>query len=283
MPTLPNGFQVVGALSTYTVTGLLRTEDSYTLYSCTSLVNPREQMLKVANSPQYNGSLDKESFTLRSLAHAARSAESSFAKQKSATEDAVFLNYHLAFPTVIETFVTEEEMLRIVVLAFSSAANVTDLLPLSAIGARDNQRIDIRASAWVLGKTLKIMSFMHSNRLLVGDYSGDNILLNPKEHYVSLFDFSKVSKVSNISSDESGAEILQSAESVFEALDGFEHYKVEQGYFAHNGVDITPYVAYLNTLRSGRIRSAAKAHEGFYAVCDSIWPRKFLPFTTYPL
>ncbi len=232
-------------------------------------------MLKIAKEPKHNGLLDKEAYFLQEMRKEADELEQEFEKIKT---DDTFLNYHFLFPQVIETFISPEQgNRRIIMQSFSEIAKeLGNLTPLSFITERDHV-VDPRTSAWILGKLLKLLVFTHGQGILINTINSDNILINQKEHYVTIFDWSGATRTESLTAEETSNEISLITQQVIEILGGDS----ETGDLpADDQLADNQYQDFLKRLVDKEESKASKAHRAFYDLIWSLWPRKFWPYTT---
>jgi hypothetical protein len=150
------------------------------------------------------------------------------------------------------------------------------MVPLHNIVYRDEQRVDLRTSVWITGKLLKILTFVHDAGISIGDLSLGNVLIEPNQHYVVVFDWANARKhAGGVPHAVVWEEIRSVASTVIEVLGGTAtDSEEEQG---------GRYIAHLTNLASNGAWTAKEAHRMFYALADDLWPRQFYPFTTLPL
>jgi serine/threonine protein kinase len=252
----------------------------YRLYLCRSDRTERQCLLQIATSAEQNGELERAAYVLKELKRRAEELEQEYAKVKS--EENVMLNYDLGFPELIDSFVCQEQgKRRINILAFKNVAKVGQLVPLTNITNKDHLRVDLRTSAWIMGKLLKLLVFAHSEGIAAGSLSGGNILIEPDQHYVLIFDWSAAqTSAREVPNDLKRQEISQAAQSVVTVLGG----DLKTGVFPDDGEEVFGrYTEHILRLAQGKERITERAHAEFYKLVDSLWERKFYPFTTKPL
>lgn len=270
---------VKSATHTYVVGGQVAETDTYRLYLCTQEGSGRQCLLQIAADAGNNGALDRAAFILGELERRAHQLEEEYAAVKAGPN--VFLNYDLGFPELVDSFVlTEQGGRRINILAFRSVENVSQMVPLSNIIEKDGLRVDLRTSAWIMGKSLKLLAFAHSVGITVGRLDTANILIEPKEHYVVFFDWSNAQTTNTIMIPPQWgqADIAQAAQAVV-ALVGGDY---ETGAFPNDASE--EYKGYrdnLLDLARGGQHNAQRAHGQFYQLVDALWERAFYPFTTH--
>jgi hypothetical protein len=271
--------QVRGALHTYEIRDLeqdlVRETDGYRLYLCKQEGEKRDLLMQVAIDVANNAALDRSAFFLQQLAKDAEALEAEYAIDHKGR-----LNYGLGFPEVVESFLLDAEQggRRVNILAFRNVDDASRMKPLDNILTKDRRRVDPGTSAWIMGKALKTILFAHSRDYSVGLLDTVSILIEPGEHYVVLFDWSEAqAHADGVPADTCREDIKQAARSVI-ALMGGDHMTRT----FPDGV-ASAYTDYLLLLAGGGQSSAKAAHKDFYALCDTIWERKFYPFTSHPL
>lgn len=266
----PKGIYVVGKE--------LGKDDRFKMYHCIAGDN-KVCILKIARKTAFNGLLDREAFLLETMKAEAESLEEEYRRIKGT--DQVWLNYHFFFPQVIETFISKEQgNSRINILSMAHIASDLDkLTPISYLLSRENVRVDPRSSAWILGKLLRMLVFIQSQNISVKDLSGDNILINREKHYVSLFDWTKaVLGNSPMPKEIVSVEIAKVAELITSILGG----DPETGKLPEDKQLVDKrYENFIKNMADGLVDDIGQAHDKFYELIWSLWPRKFHQFTTY--
>lgn len=252
----------------------------YRIYVCRQDGAGRECLLQIAAASSQNGGLDRAAYLLKTLEVRATELEAEYAAIR--TDPKSVLNYQLGFPEVVDTFVCREQgNRRVNVLAFRSVEKVGQMVPLRNITARDKLRVDLRSSVWIMGKLLKLLVFTHGENIAIRQLGGRNILIEPDQHYVVLFDWAGAeSYPEEIPEAIRRQEIAQAAKSVITVLGG----DLATGTFPDDGdPGFAKYTKFLLQLAAGHYRNAQKAHAKFYELADSLWPREFYPFTCHSL
>ena len=265
-----------GAL--YGVVKPLGITDEFNTHLC-KLPDGREGILKIASIVEHNGVLDREAYRLNLLKEEADAVEKEYAERMHGKQP---LNYHFYFPKVEESFVSGDQGgRRVIILSFSDiSAAVGELTPLSHLTSYDHLRVDPRSSAWILGKLLKLLVFTHSLGISIGRLSGDNILINHEQHYVSLFDWGGAEDLGKMTTEVACKEISQITREVILALGG----DPETGKIPEDDqLADSRYQEFLIKLLLKNDGNAQKAHKEFYELIRSLWPSAFHPFTTYGL
>jgi len=265
----------------YEVVELVREIEEFRLCLCIQKNTGRECLLQIATEAKYNGDLQRNVFILKELKRLSDELEMEYAKVKK--DPKKLLNYHLGFPEVVDSFIfSGQDNRQVNILAFRNVERVNNLEPLIKLTEKDGLRVDLRTSAWILGKLLKLLVLTQSEKISVEPMlESANILIEPDQHYALIFDWSKAIIYDDaIDAEIRRIEISKAVRAVITALGG----NLERNYFPDDGEKaFKPYTEYLLRLESGIIGKAKKAHEDFYQLVDSLWKREFYPFTTKPL
>jgi len=269
---------VKGTENDYKIVRQVAKATDYQLYLCKQEGTERQYLLQIASATEQNGGLQKFAYILEELKNRADDLEKEYEKVKK--DDRIFLNYNFGFPELVDSFVSPEQGDRwINIFAFKNVDKVNQMVPLSNLREKDSQRIDLRTSAWIMGKLLKMLVFAHNQGILVNMLTRNNILIQPKEHYVVIFDW-HLSTINPemIPREERCAEISKAAQSVVAALGG----NLETGEIPDSDDETKLYACYLLGLARGEESDAQRAHSDFYKIVDSLWRREYYPFTTKP-
>lgn len=269
-----------GAKGTFEIGKLLGNTSTYNLYQCVQQSAPdRSLILKIATGVQYNGLLDREAFILRSLRTRTEELEVAYARVKKGPE---MLNYQLCFPDIVDSFIAEGQgERRINVLRFEGVDDVGELVPIGHIASRDRVRVDPRTSAWMMGKLLKILDFLHGEGVSIRRVTDENILIERKQHYIVFFDWTNATQYPEaVPSDVAEEEISKAAHEVIIILGGDP---VTGTLPPDTQLEDDRYAAMLHSLASGGYSDAGEAHAEFYKLIRALWPRAYHPYTSYPL
>lgn len=248
---------------------------TYRLYLCQDEAG-RQCLLQIAAAVEHNGALQRGAYTLKELERRANELEEAYARVKKNPE--AMLNYRLGFPELVDSFISREQGARqVTILAFRNVEDVSNMVPLSNITVKDRLRVDLRTSAWIMGKLLKLLAFAFAEGFSV-DVTGNNVLIEPKQHYVLIFDWSTAQVYPEVAPrDMQSLQISKAAQAVVVVLGG----NLETGTFPDESNKV--YTDFILKLARGGMRNAEEAHKEFYALVDSIWERTYHPFTAEPL
>lgn len=257
---------------------------AYTLYRCVRVgdTTTQEYLLQVAKDRVGNGVLDRTAYVLRDLRDHAAVLETEYAAMQQGAPRIKRLNYDFGFPELVASFVgNPDSRLKVNVLAFPRVPLVSQMVPLRNITHKDGQRVDIQTSVWILGKTLKTLGFAHNKGMSIGRLKSSNILIEPQQHYVTIFDWG-AAKGNGVPAEVARKELQSVARAVITLLGGNAHAR----YIPREDKDAEIYDAYtsfLFKLAGGSWSSAHRAHTEFYELVDSLWEVGFHPFTTFTL
>lgn len=269
-----------GSKGAYTVVKHLgRSGNGANLYQCAcSSAQAKDFMLKIGASAETNPVLDREALLLRELRQFAFDVEQQYAAERGSQG---CLHYHLGFPELVETFISREQgNRRVIILGFDVADELRQLTPLSFVVRRECSRIDMRTSAWILGKLLKIVSFAHSQHISVGNLSVNNVLMERDEHCVLVFDWSQaIRHEGGLPCEVARNEIALAAICTLYVL-GDAELDVAEKMEGDAGIW---YRDLVRKLATGGETNASQAHKRFYEVVESLWGRVFHPYTSFPL
>lgn len=264
----------------YRIGQLVAETETYRVYVCEDSATHQRFMLQIAAETAYNGGLERAAYILGELRHTAELFEAEYARQGGTNG----LGYERLFPSVVDSFVWEDQgRRRANILTFNEVGDIMSMVPLANVIKRDRLRVDLRTSAWIMGRLLKLLGLAHGEGITVRTLSGKNILLVPAQHFAIIFDWSSArTHQTKIPARECAADIASAAKAVFVALGG----NPETGdypYFDDGDDAGRRYIEFLWGLINHRISSAEQAHSRFYKLVNEIYEKKFYQFTTQPL
>jgi len=271
----------------YEVGALVASSKKFELYLCKQVESGRECLFQIATEVANNGMLDRTAFILEELERKAAELEEEYAKVR--TDPKMFINYDLGFPELVDSFVCEEwktnksGLLQVNILGFRGIERINQLAPIRNIVVKDHRRIDLRTSAWIMGKSLKILDFAHSLGISVGRIDATNILIEADQHRVVFFDWSDAQlypKSEIIPSEIRRREISETARAIIFILGGNLETREFPGEIDEQ---FKPYIEYLWQLADEKQRDAKEAYTQFYKLVDELWERVFYPFTTHSI
>jgi hypothetical protein len=269
--------RVVGKNHNYEIDRQVAEFGSHRIYLCKQEDSGRRCLLQVVVDTSHNGVLDRTAFLLKELERASEETERAYARHTGDPNDR--MNYDLCFPEVVDNFIDEEQGgRRIVILGFRRVENIKKVVPLRYLISpqKDNQRVYVRSSVWMMGKLLKLLAFTHSKGFSFGEITVDKVMIVPDKHYIVLFDWTDGRRCDELTQDIARQEISQAAQVVLEALDADgEKIPMDDVEGAER------YAKQLIHLSRGYEADARLAHQRFYDMVNSLWEPKWLELTTY--
>lgn len=247
-----------GKRDSYTVGEIVAENQRYRIRKCLNS-DGRELLFQIAIDATQNRHLSKNAWFLTKLRQRSDAID-----QRQEEAGGMLYNYCCGFPELLDDIIVPSQGSRqINILGFTNVDKVSNLVPLVKLW-KDSLRVDLRNSAWMMGKLLKILSFAHDNRIEVNDISGNNILIDPYQHYTIVFDWShSVIHEEVVPAKIVREEIKLAAQAIIKALGD----DLDRARF--NDADIS-YTNYLQYLVSNGESDAAKAHHNFYDIVDSL-------------
>lgn len=266
-----------GVKNAYEVGSRVAITDTYRLYLAKDVGTGTGCLLQVAKGFEQNGGLSRASFILDELADMSRHYDELYAKM----HDGKHLHYDRLFPQKVESFVAEEQANRRVnILALTDVDNINRLLPLSNLLTKDRVILDLKSGAWIMGRLLKLLDFVHPLGIALRSLRSNNVLLEPDQHFAIVLDWTKAFVFQTVVSPEVATTDIACAARAVLASCGIP----EQGqlpYMLGDGED--QYVGLLRDFANASESDARQAHAQFYQICHQVWGVEFHPFTTLPL
>ncbi len=264
----------------FDVEKLVAETEQLKFYLCTEVETGRPCLLQVTTSPAFNGELDRAAFILRELRRTADQFEAEYAKQGTGRK----LSYEYLFPEVVASFVAADHGgRRVNILAFAEVDDILKLVPLSNLVEVDHLRVDLKTSAWIMGRLLKLLTFVHDEGVVAPNLSGNNILLLPERHFAITLDWSTAqTQPGKVAKSHRSKQISTAARTVLKAV-GCHPTTLDFPYETELDDGGRRYLALVRQIANGRFSSAERAHGKLYELLDELYGRKFHPFTTLPL
>ena len=249
---------------------------TYRVYICKDHATGQQYLLQVATAVEHNGGLERAAFVLKELKQASDLIEAEHAK----SDPKHLLNYDRLFPEVVAGFTSDEQgKRRVNILSLKDIDTVTKMVPLSNLIARDHRRVNLESGAWIMGRLLKLLSFAHSQGVAVRMLQGNNVLIEPKNHFVVVFDWSSAyTYQEDVPSENRKDDIAGAAKAVFAAIGG----NPDTLDFPYD-LDDRRYIELLQRFARRREGNAEEAHRSFYELLDELFGRGYRPFKTLPL
>lgn len=270
---------IKGSSVSYEVGKQVAKTNKSNLYLCAQTETGHSCLLQIATTSVLNDHLARAAFILQELKRHSDGLEEEYARVKP--DPNIYLNYDLSFPEVVDSFICKEQGNRQVnILAFRKVEDVSEMVPLLNITAKDKLRVDLRTSVWILGRILKLLDFIHSQGISAGIVDGTNICIHPDKRYAVLFDWSSgtIHEGEEVPTQTQEKEISAAAKAAITVLGG----NPETGEIPDDD-GCEPYTDYLMHLARESELNAEIAHKLFYEAADRLWKREFWPFTTKPL
>lgn len=263
----------------YEIGALIGRTADYSVYLATGSDDDREYLLKIATDAGRNGLLDREAFLLRDLHTEIARRDEAYQRDRGAEKR---LGYHRCVPLLADSFVVPEQGNRRVNLtSVYGTEPLSELVPLEQWRTRERVRLDPKTSAWIMGRLLKILTLTHPFGVAVGKIDGGNILVNPAEHHVTFFDWTRAHRHTEpLPAKVARDELAAIATHTMLALGG------NPGTGELPGSEQLPdsrFADFLQQLIDGKRTNPIATGAEFYELVDDLWERGFHPFTTHPL
>lgn len=232
-------------------------------------------ILAIAAMAEHNAVIDRTEYLLSRLFDYSEKYEREFAKQ---AQPGRRIHYDWLFPQVVEQLTLPEQGERRVNILHFPEVDLRQAFALMQITEK-GQRVDLKTSAWIMGRLLKLLSFLHESSVTTPVLT-NNFLIEPDNHRLLMLDWSEATIGDTPTPAQQCFAIKQAAECVLLLLgatckDGVWHYDYELEENENR------YIRRLQTMHKGEYTSAYQAHAAFYETVDSLWGRQFHPFTTY--
>ncbi len=264
-----------GAFGSYGVGDLLATTQTYRLYLCQEVRTGERFLMQVAATLESSGGLDRAAFLLNRL----KATADTYSVEYTARNEGKHLHYDRLYPNVVDSFVSPEQgKRRINVLSLTDVDSILRVLPLSNLLVKDRLRIDPETSAWVMGRLLKLLAFVHEEGIAIQALTANNILLDIEQHFAVTLDWSNARMFPlTVPAQYAAIDIAYAAKAVFAAIGG----SVINGTWSYEGH--IPYVQLLRRFTQGKETNAERAMDTFYELVRREYGKTFHPFTTLPL
>lgn len=247
---------------------------SYSIYICED-GNGGQYLLQISTNIEYNGELDRAAYILRELKSISNSYELEFTKLFPDRQ----LNYDRLFPILIDSFICNEQGgRRINILALKDVDDIYKMLPLSNLLVKDRLRITLETSGWIMGRLLKLLSFVHPQGISIRQLDGNNVLIGLEQHHLVVLDWLLVYYYQDeVPIEAQKDDISNAAKAVFVAIGG----DLNSGDYAYGKQN--QYTKFLWSLVCRQESDAEKVHKQFYEVVYGLFGRKFYPSQMLPL
>lgn len=264
-----------GKTGKYSVDKKVAESDVFSVYVCKDIDTEEPFLLQIATETEHNGNLDRAAFVLKEMKATSDYYEEEFSK----TVPNVKLNYDRLFPKVMESFISEEQGgRRINILALKDISDINQLIPLSSLRIKDHLRISLETSGWIMGRLLKLISFIHPQGISLRQLDGNNMLIDPRQHFLIVLDWSfALIHPNEVPYQYRFADISNAAKAVFLAIGGdsdFGRYPYDQ---EHEYPKMLWQLIYQNDA------DAQKTHDEYYNVVHRLFGTDFIPSKIMPI
>ena len=258
----------------YLIGDMVAKSVSYNVYICKD-GDGGQYLLQIATNIEYNGELDRAAYILRELKRVSNSYELEYAKLFPDKR----LNYDRLFPILVDSFICNEQGgRRINILALKDVDSIYKMLPLSNLLVKDKLRITLETSGWIMGRLLKLISFVHPQGISFRQLDGNNVLIGLEQHHLVVFDWLLSHSYQDVVPIEVRKDdISNAAKAVFIAIGG----DIRSGNYVYG--EQNQYIKFLWGLVCRQESDAERAHEQFYEVVYGLFGRKFYPSKILPL
>lgn len=221
-------------------------------------------LMKINTKPEHIGTLKSE---YRALSTLQQISEQLDAEAISAGD--VPPNHGAMIPQVIEMLQPDEDRVVIFLGYHASIQTYRQMKPLSFL--THEGRIDLKSSAWILGKMLKTVAYVHSLDFSINRLDSTNIMLETDVHGTFVLDFSKAND--EPTDEEIVADVMNLAKSVWIAAGGDDEVLPNHDVEIMTDEEHIRFCEFLRELMDDGMDSN-QAHKESYKLFDSIWPRK---------
>jgi hypothetical protein len=252
-----------GTYKVYSISGepLVVTET----YRLAVAENPTGQVgiAMIASSLDSNYAIDKQNRILKTLQQIAADVDNEAVKMKPF--------YGALFPTALEDFSADDGRLGIFMGYHESIRSYKQLIPLQV--ALNTVRVDMKSGAWMLGKLMKLLSFIHSLGFTVGLIDDSNVFIEKDVHGIFIMDFTSTNEEPVES--EQLEEVAEAAKVIWSAIGGTDDLNADLPFdeAIMSRDDHKAFADLLLEAINGHL-SASQMHTKAYALFDQIWPKK---------
>lgn len=221
----------------------------------------------IATQKPQNARVYKQARILQTLESVATDVDQQLKFSRVRTAD-----YASFFPSVLETLVAEDGRMGVFFGYHPSISSYGQLTPLTI--ATKDVRVDLRTGAWVLGKTMKLLQFIHNCGFTVGLMGGSNILIETALHGVFVLDFTTAEE--QPSSRDQRDEVAEAARAVWVACGGSSTTLPPYDANIMRYQDHQKFLELLVRIMLGQL-NANQVYEAAYGLFKNIWPLKKKP------
>lgn len=240
------------------------------IYRVRSVADGEIKLLKVPYDKLCNNLIQNEADFLRFLAEKSEESE----RKNEELGNVYLIHYDWLFPVLEDSFLTgPEQGGRQMNLLSIRDAQVDDFVPLAKMFS--DYRVDARTSAWMLGRMLKLQTFVEQCGASFCAHR-DYIIFEPKNHRLVYLNWLDATR--NPDNCEDNVASLKESVNCFMCWTNW--YSEEEGleYDSDRFKNEAKLLKTYSFLAEYEI-DAMEAHYMLYKTLDSIWERNYYPFT----
>lgn len=247
---------------------LLAETEAYRLYLGRGLNTTDAMLCRVVKKPSLNGVMYSEFMLLNELAAMSDSLEE--ARIVAQGDDGRKIHYDWLFPVCEQSFSSKQLDGRKINVLNMQGAPLDDFVPL--VKLKSNIKVDAKSAAWILGRFLKLQSFLDEEGNYHSlDFNPDMVLVAPKSHhvvYIGWFDDlllggdrsrNRVELISRLNLDRM-------------------FYTIETWVEPNDTPGEEEFLAWLKSA-NGRFSNGLRAHMAYYDFLNELWGSGYYPFT----
>lgn len=256
---------------TYEVGSLFLENELFRFYEVHSKKFPEEVLLlKIPKSRINNYILEKEELLLKEMAKFAEEVDRVGEPQ----------GYQICFPKVFDSFIasTEQGRFTLILSLKNTVDSLSDFFCVENI-LQKNYRIDPKTSVWILGKTLKLMLFIHFQNIVINGLSNKNLFIDKKNHLIHILDWTNAKMLPSLNKKNIFTEIKNLVQNVILLLGGDANTGIIPDHDQLEGDGILYRQILINLLDKNMFLGAEETHKYFYENVEKIWVKGYHPFT----
>lgn len=241
---------------------ILAATDNYNLYFGRGEHSADAVLCRVVQDKSLNGKMYVEQKHLKELAKL--SCELEIERIERNGDDGHKIHYDWLFPVCNQSFSCPQLDGRRVNIFEVLDASWDDFIPFSKL--RGSTKVDAKSAAWVLGRFLKLQTFLDESKSCCGlEFNPDMVLVDPKAHrvvYMGWFD-----------------DLVRSGSSANPKLNISRMINVIYDWIEKN--ETAGELEYLDWLKKNQdsFTSGLDAHVAYYEFLNELWGKGYHPFT----
>lgn len=240
----------------------------------------RQLLLIIAKTVGQNGYASRAAYILKLLAEKSDFYEAEYSQQPEPKGAKV--HYDWLFPELVDNFVCQEQGGRQVNILALRDVEVSKVFPLAKLHERE-ERVDLKTSAWIIGRLLKLLTFAHEQGVFVKNLTEHDILIGPERHNMTLLLWDEAELFEGkVPADTSRQDITSAAKLALRILgcDGEGNYS-HSGYAEDEGGEyFKEYLELIRDMAAGKRQTAYMAFKEFYELIKQTWGRQYHPWKT---